>query len=270
MLPLWRDEVSVFVGPRRVALTHMRRGVKPTCIAEASSTVERGGQDDWVKTRSTLEGLLVQPAWRDADARVVIGDHWARYALVPWSGALHDESERQTYARHTLATVYGETSSQWTMAMSQYMHASARVVSALPTALLADIRSMLESCRLRLVSVQPQLVAAYNAWRHRLPDGAAWFVTVDDGLLAAAHQSDDGWDVVHSIRVRGPWRNELDRVRKLRRLQRGVDTDDPVYVHAPPALRGDASRTGGEFEWLEEEPLATASDKLQLLRGLYR
>lgn len=268
MSPLWRDEIRIFVGPRRVALARMQRGLRPQCVAESSATVERASEGDWQATRRTLAEQLAQPVWRDAVVHAVIGDHWVRYALVPWSDALRDEAERQAYARHVLATLFGDVSSQWTLAMSHYVHASSRVVSALPTELLDDLRSMLDSNGLRLVSAQPQLVAAYNSWRHRLPEGAAWFVSVEDGLLAAAHQSDTGWDVVHAIRVRGDWCGEFDRLRKLRRLERGDGVDGPVYVHGPTAMRSTRCRYADDLKWLEREPGSATTGELQLLKGL--
>lgn len=270
MSPLWRDEVSVFVGARRVALARMRRGLRPVRVAETSATVNCVGAGDWDATGHALDEQLAQPAWRDADARIVIGDHWARYAMVPWSSALRDESERKSHARHVLASVYGEPSGGWALAISSYARASARVVSAIPTGMLEDIRSMLDARRLRIVSMQPQLVAAYNRWRHRLPRCAAWFVSVDDGILAAAHVSEDGWDLVQSIRVRGDWSGDLNRLRRLRRLERGAAADGPVFVHAPPGLRAIACGTATDLEWLDAESESSANDTRRHLRGLYQ
>ena len=40
MSPLWRDEVGIFIGPRRIVLNRMSRGLRPACVADYASLVE--------------------------------------------------------------------------------------------------------------------------------------------------------------------------------------------------------------------------------------
>src|SRR2546430_12459555 len=108
-----------------------------------------------------------------------------------------------------------------------------------------------------LLSLQPQLVSAYEAWRHCLPRANAWFVSVEQGSLAAARLGRHGWDRVHGVRIGADWLRELKRLQTFGRLASNSPEEGQVYVDAPQAWRevaggtAQAADTGG-LQWLGE------------------
>jgi len=138
----------------------------------------------------------------------------------------------------------------------------------MPTALLDSLRQLTARHGQKLASVQPQLIAAYNAWRHRLPTvAAAWFVTVEEGSLAALRMSGNGIDRVHAVRIGMDWARELKRLQTFGRLASGSPTDGRVYVDLPDALRLLRPEMSADLEWLDEpNPPLTTLHQLELLR----
>ena len=164
-----------------------------------------------------LEQQLAARTWSDARVRAVIADQWVRYAVVPWSDALNSNAERLAHARELLAGVFGEPMTEWTVSLSDAPPGESRLASAIPAALLESLRATTARHGQKLASVQPQLIAAYNTWRHILPAAeAAWFVTVDAGSLAALRMCGDGIDRVHAVRIGSDWARELKRSANLR------------------------------------------------------
>ena len=267
MSPLWRDEIGIYLSPHKLALTRLARGVKPKSVGEASWANELQDDTHWSATLNALESLLAKAEWQGAIARVVVSDHWVRYALVPFSAALSGAAEHLTHARHVLGGIYGEVVSQWTVSLADARPGTARVACALPASLIEELQLILTRYKVPLRSLQPQLVSAYNHWRGKLPDGGAWFVSIDQGSLAAARLAPGGWDRVHSVRIGADWTVELRRLQTFGRLASTTAQEGRVYVDAPAALRFAAGTSGADLIWLDEELAGeSTAGKLEFMR----
>jgi hypothetical protein len=255
--PLWRDEVGAYLSPHRLCMVRMQRGVKPTQVAEHEQRFENARNDSWAAPVEALAAMLAQPNWSGARIRVVIADHWVRYAIVPWVAALNSAEERLAHGQQLLASLYGEAVAGWELRISEAPPQATRVACALPRELAAAVRSAGAAPGSSLVSLQPQLIAAFEAWRHRLPPTNAWFVSVEQGSLAAARLTRHGWDRVHGVRIGADWLRELKRLQTFGRLVSNNPEEGRVFVDAPHAWRevaagAAAGSDANGLEWLEE------------------
>ena len=253
MSPLWRDEIGVHLTPRKLHMIRMKRGVKPALVAEQEEAFTPSQANDWTPALQVLERMLAQPEWRGALLRVVAADSWARYAIVPWVAELSSTEERVAHARQMLAGAYGDAVSDWEVRLSEVPPGSPRVACTIPRALLESLRAVCNSQNVRLASLQPQLVCAYENWRHRLPAAGGWFVSVEETTLAAARIGRDGWDRVYSVRIGSDWPRELKRLQTFGRLVNTSSDEGQVFVDAPQAWREVAGAAGQDLQWLEEE-----------------
>jgi hypothetical protein len=246
-------------------MVRMKRGAKPALGIEHEEVFGSPQTTDWAAALAALDVMLTQPAWRGALLRVVVADFWARYAIVPWVPTLSSTDERVGHARQLLASTYGDAVSDWEVRLSEAPPESPRVACTVPVALLENLRAICARQKIRLASIQPQLVAAYDGWRHRLPAVGAWFVTVDAGTLAAARIGRNGWDRVYSVRLGSDWGRELKRLQTFGRLASTSPDEGQVFVDAPEAWRhvlGDAAQ---HLQWLEDD-----SEALTTLQRLGR
>ncbi len=259
MSPLWRDEIGVHLSPRKLCMIRMKRGVKPTLCAEHVESFRSQPTADWAAALQALDVMLAQPVWRGAPLRVVVADSWVRYAIVPWVAALSSTDERMGHARQLLASTYGDAVSDWEVRLSEAPPESPRVACTVPLALLESLRALCTRQKIKLTSIQPQLVAAYDGWRHRLPSVGAWFVSVDAGTLAAARIGRTGWDRVYSVRLGSDWTRELKRLQTFGRLASASPDEGQVFVDAPGAWREVVGAAAQDLQWLEDDagPLTT-------------
>jgi hypothetical protein len=266
--PLWRDEIAIRFAPGELVLTRTRRGLRPIWVGDLRRNVEAFTLTDWHGALAVLDGCLRERAWQRANVRVVLSNHWTRYAIVPWANDITTEEERLAHARICLANVYGVAADQWHVGLSQARPGATRVACAIPGELYEALRSTVEANGSRLVSVQPQLTVSYNGWKSHLGDTAGWFVNIDEGSLAAARLAADGWDRVYCARIGTDWSLELQRLRTFGRLANSDSDDCRVFVAAPEWLRKLAG--GGEegIVWLHDES-ADVSGQLAVLRRLY-
>lgn len=265
MSPSWHDETGVYLAPHRLCAVRMRRGWRPTLVAEHEQNVA-AGEPAWAAPLAALDALLADAAWRGGALRMVLADHWGRYAVVPWMAGLSSRAERLGHARQVLASLYGDAVSDWELALSDTPPGTAQLACTIPAVLIAQVRELAAKHGMRLASLQPNLVAAFASWRAVLPRAGAWFVTLEQGALAAVHLGEGGFDRVHGVRIGSDWTREMKRVQTFGRLASSNPQEGAVYVDAPLAWRyvaGDAAGKG--LQWLEEG--ADASDTLaQLMR----
>ncbi|MBV8308472.1 MAG: hypothetical protein JO274_13420 [Gammaproteobacteria bacterium] len=270
MSPLWRDEVGAYLSPHHLCLVRMQRGVQPRLAAEHERRFENVKDESWSGPVEALGALLAQEPWRASRIHIVLADHWARYAIVPWVAALSSSEERIAHGRQLLGSMYGEAVSGWEVRISEAPPRAPRVACAISGELIAAVRSVCLAQGCRVLSLQSQLVASYAAWRHALPLANAWFVSIEQGSMAAARVARHGWDRVHAVRIGTDWTRELKRLQTFGRLASQVPEEGKVYVEAPQAWREIAAAAAGNTEpgglqWLED-----AGTELTTLQRLAR
>jgi len=254
VLRLFPDELGVLLSPSRVLLVRTRAsGWKTRTIAEQSLAVDnRAG--DWTAALEALDSELGADTWRGTRTRVVVANQWVHYELLPWSVELAKDAERLAHARHLLEATYGDVAEQWAVALSEAVPGASRLVSAMPTSLIEELDRTMQRHALRLVSLQPQLVAAFNLWRRRLPSSPAWFATIDQSSLVAMHIRDGRCDRVRAVRISDNWALELARIQTMGRLAQSRPAEGPVFVDAPQRIRALATDQMASVQWLEVEP----------------
>lgn len=258
MSPLWRDEISIHLAPRQFRLLRLGRGLKPRVLARSEMTVDTRDYATWEPALAAIGHCLGDLTWQSANARVVLSDHWVRYAIVPWSDELRGHDERLIQARYALADVYGDLVADWTVRLSDCAPGDSQIACAMPTALFSALSDLFELRRLRVIALQPRLIAAFNRWRSSLPRSGAWFVSIEEGSLAAVRIALDGWDRVHVVRIGPDWSLELKRLQTFARLAGAKSEDGRVFVDAPSCLRDVAGTDHPALHWLQDAEVTGA------------
>jgi hypothetical protein len=268
--PLWRDEIAIYLAPRKLALVRRARGLKPRVVATSELAVLAGTVGDIGPVFARLAEVLTEATWQGAAARVVVADQpWARYGIVPWPATRLDAAGRLTHARYLLGDTYGEAVADWAVTLADTPPGHSYVACAMPATLRSALEDTLAPARLALVSLQPRLIVAFNAWRHRLPADDTWFVSLDDGSLSAVHLSNGAWDRVHTARLSSDWSVELERLQAFGRLTRADGALGRMFVDAPAWMRRGVAASAG-IEWLEEDAGDGAqAHELALLQRMY-
>lgn len=109
---------------------------------------------------------------------IVAGDA-ARYRIVPWSNELVGSAQRQVLAEHCFREAYGEVARGWVVRLHAARHGAAVLACALDVTLLDRLDALMQARQLRLVSVQPSLMHAFNEAPVRREPGSYWFVCID-------------------------------------------------------------------------------------------
>ncbi|MBI5314684.1 MAG: hypothetical protein HZB34_01780 [Nitrospirae bacterium] len=212
MLPLWADQVSIFLGPDRLLVGHRPRGLRPAPMTTITVPVSGSseGSAGWESAAAALEShLKANPQWRGASLRIILSNHFVRYVLVPWSDDLSNEKEHLVLARRHFAVTHGPVAKNWAIRMSLNRPGESHVASALDESLVTRVSLAAAASHMKLLSVEPLLMASFNRWQQHFREEVQWFVTVESGMLCGALLGRDRWVALRRWRTQGDWASEL-------------------------------------------------------------
>lgn len=241
MSPLWRDQVRIVLCPNRVILVRLRRGWRREIIDK--QVVQCEPTDDananWKSAMATFAAAVKEPRWQNADAVLILSNHFVRYLLVPWSDRVLSEEEQLALVRHHAAEIYGDTSATWEYRISTGGMDAPWVASGVERALLSESRVIISAAKLRLRSVQPYLMSAFNGWRHEFGRDTQWFVLMEEGSLCAMLLHRGQWHSVRLRRVGEDWLEQAELMLKRESLLNDLPGDiRKIRMHAPEKMSG--------------------------------
>lgn len=202
--------------------------------------MRRGG--GWQPAIAALGKLLEKQG--SADASVVLSGPFARYLIVPWSDAVSGEEELTALARHRCGQVYGPLAGDWEVRLSIGGFGAPMLACGVERGLLEALRQACEAAGVRLASVQPALMAAFNHWRGEM-SGGGWFGIAEAGRLTLALAYQGGWHAVHSRHLDGPLAEVVPGVLEQELLLASLD-DAPrrALLFAPEQAGFSLAATG--------------------------
>lgn len=233
MSPSWRDRYFTALRPDRVDLLRVKRGFKPQVDLKRSLPVVQDGEEtSWIATLAAARQLIEGEEIGRGDLTVVLSNHFVRYLIIPWDDQVGSIDEYQSYARIAFENVFGEVARGWTLRSSAERSGTGRLSGAIDGELARGLMQ-LGGGKLRLASVQPYLMAAYNRLGQAFRKGDFFFLLAEPGRAcvlaavggtwrAARNQTvvEDG-DIAHFVE------------RELRLLETSDSRVPQIYMHTP-------------------------------------
>lgn len=264
MSPSWRERVLAALTPRRVLLLRQGRGLAPRLTAREQRECAPAdpGMPPWQPAVLALRTALNEPAWQNAELRLVLSNHFVHYLMVPWSTQLTKAAEQAALVRHHFSQVFGTAADSWEMRWSEGKPPAPCLACGVDKTLLAALRELAAdpARRLRLGAVQPYLMAAYNRWRRQLDGRQDWLLLAEEGRICLGWFEDKDWAGVFCQQVGGDWENELPGLLERALLLAGREqAPRRLSIEAPglPAERL-ALAEGWSGSLLKTRRLATA------------
>lgn len=245
MLPLWRDQVRIVLCKDRVIFLHLQGGARGRRVRSKLIVPCVTSEPGWQPVLAVLESSLQGKDLKKADAMVILSNHFMRFLVLPWNEASLSATEKMALVQHRFSEVYGEGSERWEFRLSEGAYGASSIASAVPRELLQQLKKLLADSPLRLNSVQPYLMMAFNACRRELGKQDGWFVLAERDTYCIGLMRGGQWS---SIRVRhavADWFEEaMLLLEREALLAAGSGEINEVFVCAPesavvpPAKRG--------------------------------
>jgi len=236
VLRLSSDRVLIALAPDSLSFIRIE-GVFRRRVSEKRTIAcdPSFGAEPWQGALAALAMIAAEIRDAKAEVTVVLSNHFVRYTLIPWSEGLSNAEEETAFVRYCFAKVHGERSKAWDLRLSRAPAGSARIASAVDSALVQAIRASFPAgAKAKLASVQPYLMSAFNRWRPLVKGARAWFLLVERERACLAHVESGRWTAVRN--ARGSFEDPTQWAELLERERHRVGGSQPpdgIYVHAP-------------------------------------
>ena len=195
---LWRNkQLRIGLAPDRIYIS----GAKSVDLA--------ANDGSW---NAPVEALAATLAGRKGDVSVVLADQFVRYALLPWNETLKSREQWAALATHRFNTLHGPRATEWQINVAETAPTGARLACAVDRTLINQLAEIFVQANIRLASVQPFLVAAFNRIRKSVGNGSCWIVVEEPGRLTLALIQRGMWIAIRSRRADKGWRNVLPEI----------------------------------------------------------
>jgi hypothetical protein len=228
-----RDRYCAVLRPDRVDLVRRLRGYKSPIDLKQSVPVEPAAEDaPWAAPVSTLQGVIAGTATASGDLTVVLSNHFVRYVIVPWDDKVGSAEEYQRYARIAFENVFGEAARSWMIRVSAERIGAPRLASAIDAELDAALQQVGGS-KLKLVSIQPYLMAAFNRLGESFRKSNFFFLLAEPGRACVLAAVGGAWRLVRNHAAADDASISQLVERELRLLETSAGPVPRLYVHAP-------------------------------------
>ena len=191
-------------------------------MVSGGKAIELQAGDDWRGAVNALPELL--KAHKGVEASVVLADQFARYALLPHNDAVKTAAQWLALARHRFGALHGAIAAEWEVKVTQTAPLGARMACAVDRELIEQLAGVFVAASVKLISVQPFLVAAFNRIRQTVGNGSCWIVVEEPGRLTLALLQRGAWVAIRSRRSDERWRAVLPEILERESAFLGLDT----------------------------------------------
>ena len=195
------ERLRIGLAPERIDLARLRFGLSRNAARQSSaSCTPKPGEAPWQAALAALDGALAEFGSRGGSAAVVLSNHWVRYAVLPWQPSVTSAAEVEQLARLHFERCFGAAAAGWTIRTCDRGYGAAHVACAVDSALITALQACLAAHGLRLATLQPLLMAAYNDARREF-SGSTAFAVVEAGRVCLGLLQQDRWLAIASRRA---------------------------------------------------------------------
>jgi hypothetical protein len=227
---LYRDQVQLVHLKGKFTLRGMTYQVLDKKVFNCTEDTE----SPWGNAVKALEAALAGMQNKPVLARIILSNHFVRYAMIPWSESLNNEAEEIAYAKHCFSQLYGANAESWDLRINQDAIGAIQFASAIDGELLLTLRAVFAQAGVKLKSVQPHLMTAYNNCQGSFQKQVVWFVLFEQGSLCLGLVQQGQWCSVRTIKVGSDWLERLPEIidREDRLSELDISSDE-IYLWAP-------------------------------------
>ena len=181
-----------------------------------------------------LQQLLQEPRWRGADARVQLSNALVYYAVVPASAHLMGAGDEVALAYLKFRQMQGAGSAACDVRLGNLLSGRDQIAAAMESGFVQRLRHILQEADVRLSSLEPFLMQAFNRVRRQLVGADFWFALAEPGLLVLARCQGGNWVSLAANALNGPLARELPvQLQEARLMSTALSDARRVYLYAP-------------------------------------
>ena len=234
---VWPNQLTVTLSIDNVAVNSRQGGLPnlPNRVLEQKRISIKQAADElpWQLAINKLESLLKSMEVKGkTQLQVILTSDFVRYLILPCQPMAMSTAEKSAYAIATYRYVYGAVIDGWHIKLHDAAPNQSTIVAAVDEKLLATFKQISLKHQLKLNSVQPYLMSAFNTLNHQLSNINGYLVVLEAGRLLLISLRQGQCQNLRTIMVDDDWQTELKHLL-MRESLLGDTSGREVLVYAP-------------------------------------
>jgi hypothetical protein len=234
VLPLLPNQLTVSLSKDSVACIQTAGGLfgrvlKQQHVAITPTTNELPWSTALNKFESLLAPMQIKPK---TQLKIILSSDFVRYLFLPQQPISMNFAEQQAYALAAYREVYGTVADAWNLKLHDAAPNQATIVAAIDENLLETLKQIALKYQLKLTSVQPYLMSAFNCLSKQTSKINGYLVVLESERLLLLSMVQGQCQNLRTIAVAADWQVELKSLL-MRESLLGDMLGREVFIYAP-------------------------------------
>lgn len=160
----------------------------------------------WQPSCSSLESLLEAGKYKlNTPITILIGSDLTRFLILPPQQIVMKSHEKAAYAKAAFQEIYGNTATDWEIKYHNNAPDQPAIVAAIDKNLLTTINLIAQKKQLKLNSVKPYVMSAFNASAKHFQQSNTYLAIVESNRLTLIFISSGRYKQLRSHLITDNW-----------------------------------------------------------------
>jgi hypothetical protein len=239
VLLLSANQFLVAMSAESLALIHRARGLSTRILDQKHQYFlqENRPQDmngpSWQHAITQLDSMLASmKIVPNSQLKIILASDFVRYLSLPAQQVHMNAEEKLAYAIAAYREVYGSSVDVWDLKLNNAAPRQLTIAAAVDKTLLQALIQLAAKYQLKLVSVQPYLMSAFNALSSQIKNATGYLVIVELKRLLLINLQAGHCQNLRAFSLNNNWQIELKNLLARELLM--ADSSNPeLYIYAP-------------------------------------
>lgn len=233
------NQLLVAISTESLALIHRVRGLSMRILEQKhqyfpqENMVPDTDAPIWQLAVTQLDGVLssmkIVP---NMQLKIILASDFVRYLSLPAQQVNMSQEEKLAYAIAAYHEVYGDSVDAWDVKLNDVAPRQPTIAAAIDKTLLHALSQLANKYQLKLVSVQPYLMSAFNALSNQIKNVSGYLVIVELKRLLLINLQKGHCQNLRTFSSSSDWQFELKDLLARELLM--VETSNPeLFIYAP-------------------------------------
>lgn len=237
LLPdLFSPNIWVALSADGIAIAQQTRGLRKRILSQQYIKAVDTTATDWPALIQQLDVYLSgMNTKKNMPLNLVLSSDFVRYCLLPAQPIAMSSAEKNAYAKATMLEIYGAIANDWHIKCNPAAPDQNTILVAVDKALLAALKQLADKYQLKLDSVQPYLMSAFNLLASSLARTNGYFALLENQKILLLSLRHGICQQLHTIRFTEDWQAELNQaLHRAWLLNENPDAiDKTLLIYAP-------------------------------------
>lgn len=230
---MWPNQLQLALTAKGVSVIALTSAIEKKALKQSYvAIVQNENVADWQSVSNSLESIISSLQEKsNTNLSIVLSSDFVRIQLLPAQKISMNSAEKLAYAAANYKDIYGAEMDNWIIKFHETGFNQASIVAAIDNSLLQKLQKISQQHQIKLVSVRPFLMEAYNSCKTQLSKFSGYFVVIEDSKLVLLNMQQGQVKNLQVSAIGNDWQQDFKQLLQRQSILNSV-ANHTVLVYA--------------------------------------